>query len=142
MVGGSDVNSRTRLAVSAIVAAYGVLVIVVNARNGFLPTTFTTDWILFGGSTDFPGDFGRNVFGGSIAFGVLLLVMAVVVWLVAGRRVALPIGLAAIAFSVLLLALYRSSGNLLAARPGVTAVLAAVGVFLAASALAHRAKSA
>jgi hypothetical protein len=134
-------SQRVRLSAAAAVAVYGLIVIVANFRNGLLPRAYTREWVLFGGSTDFPGDFGRNVFGGSIAFGVLLLVMAVVVWLVAGRRVALPIGLAAIAFSVLLLALYRSSGNLLAARPGVTAVLAAVGVFLAASALAHRVES-
>ncbi|MEJ7704097.1 MAG: hypothetical protein WKF47_10665, partial [Geodermatophilaceae bacterium] len=88
----------------------------------------------------FPGDFGRNIFSGSIAFGVLLLVMAAAVWFTAGQRVAFPVGAAAIVFAVLLVALYRSSGNLLAARPGVTAVLAAVGVFLVASASARSPK--
>jgi tellurite resistance protein TehA-like permease len=63
--------------------------------------------------------------------------MAAAVWFTAGRRVALPVGAAAIVLAVVLIALYRSSGNLLAARPGVTAVLAAVGVFLVASASAR-----
>lgn len=127
-------SRQARLTVSLIVAAYGVVVIVANARNGLLPTTFTSDWVLFGGGA-FPGDFGRNIFSGSIAFGVLLLIMAAAVWFTAGRRVALPIGAAAIVFAVVLIALYRSSGNLLAARPGVTAILAAVGVLLVASTL-------
>lgn len=126
---------KARLSISLIVAAYGLVVIVANARNGLLPTTFTSDWVLFGGGA-FPGDFGRNIFSGSIAFGVLLLIMAAAVWFTAGRRVALPIGAAAIVFAVVLIALYRSGGNLLAARPGVTAILAAVGVLLVASALA------
>lgn len=130
-------SRQVRLVISIVVAAYGVVVIVANARNGLLPTTFTTDWVLFGGGGDFPGDFGRNIFSGSIAFGVLLLIMAAAVWFTAGRRVALPVGAAAIVFAVVLIALYRSSGNLLAARPGVTAVLAAVGVFLLASASAR-----
>ncbi|MGI8692573.1 MAG: hypothetical protein ACR2JK_06680 [Geodermatophilaceae bacterium] len=124
------------MSITVVVAAYGVLVVAANARNGVLPTDFTTDWLLFGGANDFPGDFGRNVFSGSIGFGVLLLVMAAAVWFTAGRRLALPVGAAAIAFAVLLIAMYRDSGNLLAARPGVTAVLAAVGVFLAVSASA------
>lgn len=128
-------SRQARLVISVVVAAYGVVVIVVNARNGLLSTTFTNDWVLFGGSGDFPGDFGRNIFSGSIAFGVLLLIMAAAVWFTAGRRLAIPIGAAAILFAVVLIALYDSSGNLLAARPGVTAILAAVGVFLVASAL-------
>ncbi len=135
MAGRIDV-SRARLSITIVVAAYGVLVVVANARNGVLPTDFTTDWLLFGGANDFPGDFGRNIFGGSIGFGLLLLLMAAAVWFTAGRRLALPVGVAAIAFAVLLVALYRDSGNLLAARPSVAAVLAAVGVFLAVSASA------
>lgn len=134
MAGSLDVSRPLRLTITLIVAAYGVIVIVANARNGVWPTQFTRDWLLFGGANDFPGDFGRNIFSGSIGFGVLLLVMAAAVWFTAGRRAALPIGVAAIVFAVLLIALYRSSGNLLAARPGVAAVLAAIGVFLAVSA--------
>jgi len=130
------VSRQARLTISAVVAAYGVVVIVANARNGLFSTTFTREWVLFGGG-GFPGDFGRNVFAGSIAFGVLLLIMAAAVWFTAGRRIALPIGAAAVAFAIVLVLLYRSSGNLLAARPGVTAVLAAVGVFLVASAWAR-----
>lgn len=135
MAQSRDVSRQARLTISVIVGAYGIVVIVANARNGVLPTEFTRDWLLFGGGSGF-ADFGRGVFAGSIAFGVLLLVMAALVWFTAGRPIALPIGAAAILFAVVLIALYRSSGNLLAARPGVTAVLAATGVFLAVSAWA------
>ena len=121
--------------VGLVVAAYGLVVIIANARTGLFPTQYTRDWVLFGGGA-FPGDLGRNIFAGSIAFGVLLLIMAAVVWFVTGQPAARPIGVVAILFGVLLLVLYDDGGNLLAARPGVAAVLASVGVFLVASTLA------
>lgn len=124
-----------RLGVAAIVAAYALVVIVANARNGLLPSTFTSDWVLFGGGA-FPGDFGRNVFSGSIGLGVLLLLLAAAVAVTAGRPAARLIGGLAVAFGVVLVALYSSSGNLLAAKPAGAAVFAAVGLFLLASPLA------
>lgn len=128
-------SREARLTVGGIVAAYGVLVIIVNVRNGLLPNTFTQDWVLFGGRTDFPGDFGRNVFAGSIGLGVLLLLLAVAVAVTAGRPAARVVGAISVAFGVLLVVLYDGGGNLLAAKPAVAAVFAAVGVFLLASPL-------
>lgn len=127
---------ETRTPYSAVVAAYGVLVIVANLRNGFLPSSYTGDWVFFGGGSDIPGDLGRNVFGGSVALGALILVLAVTMWLLAGRRAALPVGALAVAFSVVLLVLYDADGNLLAARPAPAAVLAAAALTLIASRLA------
>jgi len=132
--GGDHVNQQVQRTVSVVVAVYGLIVIVANARTGLFPTQYTSDWVLFGGGA-FPGDLGRNIFAGSIGFGVLLLIMAAAVWFTAGRAVARPIGAVAILFGLLLLVLYRDSGNLLAARPGVAAVLVAIGVFLVASTL-------
>ncbi len=128
-------SRKTRLSVAAVVAAYGVIVAVVNARNGLFPRTYTQDWVLFGGGTDFPGDFGQNVFSGSIGLGVVLLLLAVAVFVTAGRRVAGAVGALAVGFGVLLVALYSSSGNLLAAKPAGAAVITAVGLFLLASTL-------
>lgn len=120
---------------AAITAAYGVVVIVANARNGVLSGSFTREWLLFGGGGGFPGDFGRNVFAGSIGLGVLFLLLAAAVAVTAGRSVARVVGGIAVGFGVLLLALFDSGGNLLAARPASAAVFAAVGVFLVASPL-------
>lgn len=131
-------SRRVRLSVAGIVAAYGVVVAIVNVRNGLLPTTFTRDWVLFGSGGDFPGDFGRNVFAGSIGLGVLLVLLAVAVAVTAGSSAARPIAAVAVVFGVVLVVLYDSSGNVLAAKPAVAAVFTAVGVFLLASPLADR----
>ena len=127
-----------RFRVAAVVAVYALVVIVANARNGLVPTTFTREWVLFGGGA-FPGDFGRYVFAGSIGLGVLLLLLAAAVAVTAGRPAARILGGLAVAFGVLLVALYSSSGNILAARPASAAVFTAVGLFLLASPLASTA---
>jgi hypothetical protein len=57
------------------------------------------------------------------------------VFVTAGRRVAGAVGALAVGFGVLLVALYSSSGNLLAAKPAGAAVITAVGLFLLASTL-------
>jgi hypothetical protein len=131
-----------RLAVSVLTAAYGVLVIVVNARNDVLTTDFTTRWVLVGGRSGFPGDFGRSVLGGSVALGVLIVVVAAVVWLTAGRPSARLLGGVVALMALLLVATYRQSGNLLAARPGAAAVLLAVAFYLVASSLTPTARHA
>ncbi len=125
----------TRTAFVAVVAAYGALMIVANIRNGVLPSDYTTDWVLFGGASDVPGDLGRNVFGGSVALGAFIVGLAAVMWLLAGRRAALPAGTVALAIAVLLLVLYDDGGNLLAARPAPAAVIAAAGLLLIGSVL-------
>ena len=130
-------SRRARFTLAGIVAAYGVIVVVANARNGLLPRAYTREWVLFGSSTDFPGDFGRNVFGGSIGLGVLFLLLAAAVAVTAGRPAARAVGAASVTFGVLLVGLYSSSGNILAARPAGAAVFAAVGLFLLASPLAR-----
>lgn len=125
----------TRTAFGMVVAAYGVVMIVANARNGVLPGHFTSEWILFGGANDLPGDFGRNVFGGSVGLGVVIVGLGAAMWLLAGRRAALPVGGVALASALLLLVLYRDAGNLLGARPASAAVIAAAGMLLIGSVL-------
>lgn len=46
-------------------AGYAVVLGIANARNYLAPSDFTRDFVLFGGPTDFPSDFGRNLFAGS-----------------------------------------------------------------------------
>lgn len=128
-------SRRVGLIVAAVVAAYGAVMMLVNARNGLLPTSYTRDWVLIGGSTDFPGDFGRNVFAGSIGLGLLFLLVAAAVAVTAGSAVARIVGAVAVLVALVLLVLYDDGGNLLAARPASAAVLAAVGLFLLASPL-------
>jgi len=128
-------TGRVRVTVAALVAAYGAVMMIVNARNGLLPTTYTRDWVLVGGSTDFPGDFGRNVFAGSIGLGLLFLIVAVAVAVTAGRAAARIVGAVALLVALVLLVLYDDRGNLLGAKPSSAAVLAAVGLFLIASPL-------
>lgn len=132
-------SGRVRVIVAAIVAAYGAVMMLVNARNGLLPSSYTQDWVLFGGSTDFPGDFGRNVFGGSIGLGVLFLLVAIAVALTAGRAVARIVGATVLLVALVLLVLYDDGGNLLGAKPSSAAVLAAIGLFLLASPLLQEA---
>lgn len=127
-----------RTGIAAGLAVYGVLVIVANLREGLFPTTYTGDWVLFGSSTDLPGDFGRNVFGGSVALGVLIVGYAVAMWMLAGRRAALVTGAVAVAFAIVLLVLYDADGNLFAARPAPLAVIAAAGLLLISSVGAGR----
>lgn len=128
-------TGRVRVTVAVLVAAYGAVMMIVNARNGLLPTTYTRDWVLVGGSTDFPGDFGRNVFAGSIGLGLLFLIVAAAVAVTAGRAVARIVGATALLVALVLLVLYDDRGNLLGAKPSSAAVLAAVGLFLLASPL-------
>jgi uncharacterized membrane protein YphA (DoxX/SURF4 family) len=120
--------------VAVLTAAYGVLVAVANARNAIITSDFTREWLLFGGRTDFPGDFGRNVFAGSVALGLLFVVLAGATLLTAGRSSARWTAGIAAAFSLLLVAAYRDTGNLLAARPSAAAVMLAVALYLATSA--------
>lgn len=126
-----------RMVVAALPAAYGVVVAVANARNDVVTADFTprSDWVLFGGDSGFPDDFGRNVFAGSVGLGVLFVGLAVLVAVVGGTRVARPLGIVAGAFSVLLVLTFRETGNLLGAKPSAAAVLLTVALYLVASSL-------
>ncbi len=123
------IDARGRTLVASVVAAYGLLVVVANVHNLAGPD-FTRDWVLVGGATDFPGDFGRNVLAGSVILGILIALLAAAVWFTAGRPAARIVGLAAALVGVVLLVAYHDAGNLLAAKPSSAAVLFATGLFL------------
>lgn len=116
--------------VAATVAAYGTLVAVANARNAVFASRGTRDWLLVGGDTDFPGDFGRNVLAGSVALGVLIAAAGLVGARLSGRDAARWLGGGLVAVAVLLLVAFDDTGNVLAARPAPLAVVAALGLWL------------
>ncbi len=118
----------------ACVAGYGVVVAAAHPAGGF---TGDGSFTLFEQANDFPGDFGRNVFPGSIALGVLLIVVGVLAWVLTDlpRPGVQTAGYGLVGVSALLLLTYRSDGLLigLQSRATTAAVLAAVGLALATS---------
>lgn len=125
-----------RLAVAAATAAYGIVMVVANWNNYFITNDFTprSKWVLFNGSSGFPDDFGRSVFPGTIALGLMYIAVAALVALLAGTRPARVAGGVLVTVSLLLVVTYREDGNLLGARPSAAAALLAVGLYLVASA--------
>lgn len=124
--------------VGVAVVAYGALMAVANARNDAFASQRTRDWLLVGGATDFPGDFGRNVLAGSVALGVLVAAAGVVSGRVAGTAAARWLGGGLLAAAALLLLAYDDGGNLLGATPAPPAVAAALGIWLMAPTNAAR----
>lgn len=120
----------SRRAVGASLVVYGLVVAIANSKNDVLADDFTRRWVWFGGDTDFPGDFGRNVFAGSIAIGIAIAAAGLVVVLIrsskATRVVAVVLGVAGVA----VLAAYRAGGGLLGARAAVAGVLVAAALAL------------
>ena len=127
-----EVDAGKRAAVAGVVAAYGLVVLVANVRN-VAGSSFTSDWLLVGGDTDFPGDFGRNVLAGSVVLGAIFLALAAAVWFTLGRPAARVVGSASVLAGLVLLVAYRGTGNLLAAKPSSAAVFVAVGLVLLAA---------
>jgi hypothetical protein len=137
----SDRNDKSRgvgpPTVAALTAGYGLLMIVANWRNDFVTNDLTTndDWLLFGGDSGFPADFGRSTFAGTVALGLLFVGLAVVVAVIAETRAARPAGAAAAVASLVLVAAFSDSGSLLGAKPSAAAVLLAIALYLIASSL-------
>lgn len=125
-------SDRARRAFGALLVGFGAVMAVANSRNAAFPTHYTQDWVLFGGGTGFPDDFGRSVFAGSIGLGLVIAVAGVII-VVARGRIAAGLGLAMLLFGALIVVAYQSSGNVLAARPAGGAVLVAAGIALLAS---------
>ncbi len=123
-------SDQARRATAALLIAFGLVMAVVQSRNAVFATHYTRDLLLFGGGKDFPDSFGRNVFAGSTGLGLLIAMIGLVV-AAAPRRIGALVGGAMVLFGVVLLATFRSSGNVLAARPSSSAVLVAVGLALA-----------
>jgi len=134
------VDARRRALVAGVVAGYGLIVIIANVKNLAGPD-LTGDWVLFGGATGFPGDFGRNVFAGSVVLGIVFALLAAAVWLTAGRPAARLVGPASALVGLVLLVAYHDGGNLLAAKPSSAAVFFAAGLFLLAAPAALGARS-
>jgi thiosulfate dehydrogenase (quinone) large subunit len=123
-------SARTTAVVAAV---YGVAVAIVNAGAGF---TGSGDETLFDQPNDFPGDWGRGTFPGSIAIGLVLVALGVIGWVLATRldhRARRPIGLGLVVVAAAVLVTYDPDGLAigLAARPATVCIAAALGLALA-----------
>ena len=123
-------SNRARRATAVLLVVFGVVMAIVQSRNAVFATHYTRDLVLFGGGKDFPDSFGRNVFAGSTGLGLLITAAGLAV-ATAPRRIGAVIGWLLVLFGVVVVATFRSSGNVLAARPSSGAVLVAVGLALA-----------
>lgn len=125
------------LAVAVATACYGLLMVVTNWRNQLITNDFTKrdEFVLFGGDTGFPGDFGRNVFAGTVFLGLAFVGVGVVAGVLAGTRQARIIGAVLAAASLVLVATFGADRGILGAKPSAAAVLLAVALYLMASSL-------
>ncbi|MBA3654996.1 MAG: hypothetical protein H0W70_12480 [Actinobacteria bacterium] len=123
-------SDRARRATAALLVVFGVVMAIIQSPNGLFPTHYTSDLLLFGGGGGFPNGLGRSLFAGSAGLGLLIAAAGLAVG-AAPRRVGAVIGGAMVLFGLVLVATFRSSGNVLAARPSSSAVLVAVGLALA-----------
>lgn len=116
---------------AACLAGYGVVVALAHTSGGLSGDgTFT----LFEQSNDLPGDFGRNIFPGSIALGLLLVAVAVGAAALTRTRPQMTTGAGwvLVAVAAILLVTYGEDGLLvgLGSRATTAAVLAAAGLSL------------
>lgn len=120
---------------ATVVGLYGIVVAIAHAEAGLTGDGNDT-WTLFGGGNDIPDELGRGTFPGSIALGLLLVVVALTTWRLASadRHVRTISGWALIALAASLLATYDTSGLAtgLGSRAATTALLAALGLALTA----------
>lgn len=125
--------TRARV-MAGVTVVYGVVVALAHTAGGF---GGDGSFSLFESANDFPGDFGRNVFPGSIGLGLVLALVGVVVWCVAAAEpsVRRGVGWAGVAASAALLATYGPDGLILGlgSRATTVAVLAALGLSLTAT---------
>lgn len=121
---------------AALTFGFGVMVAISHAGAG-LSGDGNRSWTLFDGSRDVPDELGRGLFAGSIALGLLLVVMGVVGWFLAGAAegVRRGFGFGLVGASVVLLATYGPDGLFLGlgSRASTACVLAALGLSLALS---------
>lgn len=120
-------------ALALLISVYGVVVIGAHLDGGF---TGDGSFSLFAQPNDFPGDFGRNVFPGSIALGLVFILIGAVAWRLGAQppRMQSTIGRVVLALAAALLLTYRGDGLVIGlhARSTSVAVLAAVGWMMAA----------
>ena len=140
LVTAHDARRPTQRSASWVIIGYGLIVAVAHISAG-LTGDNNRDWTLFGAQNDFPGDFGKNVFPGSIALGLLFIglgaISAAMTQRVATRPISLRaqqcIGYGLVGAAVILLVTYRSSGLALGlgSRATTSCVIAALGLIIA-----------
>lgn len=118
---------------ASLVAGYGVVVALAHAEAGFTGDG-NAEWTLFASATDLPGDFGRNVFPGSIALGLGIAAIGAALWFAGrlGGQLGARVGGVIVALAALLLLTYDTGGLAigLGSRATTASLLAAAGLSL------------
>ena len=115
---------------AGVVVAFGAVMTLVHIGEGLTGTAFT----VFNGSTPLPNDLARNLFGGSVALGLIMVVVGLV-GLLAARLPAQQgrvVGLVALVAGVVVAATYSDDGTLigLGATTSTACILVALGLAL------------
>ena len=110
---------RSRMAVASALAAYGLVVVALQADHPFLTASYPNS--------------GLALFRGTVAMGVLFVALAAIVGATAGRRGSGTVGMGLLALAFALFVTYRAPVNVLSATPSSAAILVATGAFLLAS---------
>ncbi len=119
-------------AMAAVTAAFGVALMLAHIGEGVTGTEFT----FFADGGKFPRDLVQNLFGGSVAFGVLMIAIGAGAWAIQQRyapKVATAVGGGLIGLAVLMFLTYGPDGTFLGLGATTTAasVIGALGLALA-----------
>jgi hypothetical protein len=126
-----------------VTVAFGAAMALVHISEGFTGTAFSA----FKGGGDLPGDLIRNLFGGSVALGLLLALIGVA-GLLAGERLAEPsrrlVGVITIVAAAVVFLTYSDDGTIIGLGSTTTSacVLDALGLSLAITSPSERAPTA
>lgn len=126
--------ARARSA-ARVTVGYGALVAVAHITAG-LTGDGNAEWTLFGARNDLPGDFGRNLFPGSIALGLLFVALGLAVLVLHDRvpaATASAAGWVLVAVALLLLVTTGEDGSIigLGSRASTACMVGALGLVLA-----------
>ena len=125
----------TARAAGVVTAAYGVAMAFVHIGEGATGTAFT----VFAKGGPLPRDLIQNLFGGSVALGLLIAAVGLGGWTLARRcdpKVTTPVGAALIALGLVMFLTYDSEGTFLGlgSTTASATVLAALGLALSVGA--------
>ncbi|MGH2720579.1 MAG: hypothetical protein ACRDJO_03100 [Actinomycetota bacterium] len=109
-----------RIAVAGILVTYGLVLIALQREHPFLSAAYPNS--------------GFALFKGTMALGVVLVVVAALVAVTAGRAAGRPAGVALLALALAMFVAYRAPVNVVSATPSTAAMLGGAASFLLASA--------